>query len=206
MLCRRQSATKERADRLKHFEEESLRLDRTQAVLVVIDVQEKLLPVIHGGDEVARNIERLIRGCHLLDVPAVVTEQYVKGLGPTIEPLRSALAETGGYHPIEKSCFSAQGCELFASRLATLERRQVVVAGIETHVCVYQTVGDLLRAGFDVTIVGDAVSSRTERNRDLALQRMVADGAKLSTTEMALFELTKVSGTDEFKSISRLVR
>lgn len=183
-----------------------MRLNRNNAVLVVIDVQEKLLPVIDGGDDVVRNIERLVRGCHILGVPTMLTEQYVKGLGPTVEPLRTALAEGAGYKPIEKSCFSAQGCEPFVAQLTALERKQVLVAGIETHVCVYQTVTDLLRAGFAVTIVADAVSSRTGRNRDIALQRMVADGAKLSSTEMALFELTVVSGTDEFKAISRLVK
>lgn len=183
-----------------------MRLNRTNAVLVVIDVQEKLLPVIDEGEEVVRNIERLIRGCHILGVPSLVTEQYVKGLGPTVEPLRTALAEGSGYKPIEKTCFSAQGCEPFVAQLATLERKQVLIAGIETHVCVYQTVTDLLRAGFAVTILADAVSSRTPRNRNIALQRMVADGAKLSSTEMALFELTVVSGTEEFKAISRLVK
>lgn len=183
-----------------------MRLNRTNAVLVVIDVQEKLLPVIEEGDEVARNIERLVRGCHLLGVPTLLTEQYVKGLGPTAELLRTALMDGPGYKPIEKNCFSAQGCEPFMAQLATLERKQVLVAGVETHVCVYQTVSDLLRGGFAVTIVADAVSSRTVRNRNIALQRMVADGAKLSSTEMALFELTVVSGTEEFKAISRLIK
>lgn len=183
-----------------------VRLDRNRAVLVVIDVQEKLLPVITGGDELVRNTERLVRGCHILGVPTIVTEQYVKGLGPTAEPLRAVLAETVGYRPIEKNCFSAHGCDPFVAQLSALERKQILLAGIETHVCVYQTASDLLRNGFAVTIIADAVSSRTERNRDIALQRLVSDGAKISSAEMALFELTTVSGTDEFKAISRLVK
>lgn len=171
------------------------RLDRSNAVLFVIDVQEKLMPVISNHEAIARNIERLIRGAKILGVPIVVTEQYVKGLGHTIEPLRKALA--GDYQPIEKACFSGY---------RPLDRKQVIVAGIETHVCVYQTVSDLLANGYEVTIVGDAVSSRSEENKDIALRRMLADGAKLSSTEMALFELTVVSGTDEFRAISKLVK
>jgi len=182
------------------------KLDRAKAVLVVIDVQEKLMPVIDGADEVVRNVERLIRGAHVLGIPAIVTEQYVKGLGPTVELLRHALEETSGYRPLEKSCFSAHGCEPFAAQLAALERSQVIVAGVEAHVCVYQTVRDLLSIGMQVTIAADAVSSRTQANKEIALRRMVSEGVTLSSTEMALFELTVVSGTDEFRAISRLVK
>ena len=158
------------------------------------------MPVIHERAEVERNIERLIRGAHVLGVPVVVTEQYVKGLGPTVAPLRAALEETGGYRPIEKDCFSAQRC------LPALERRQVLLAGVETHVCVYQTAIDLLAAGVGVWIVADAVSSRTPRNRDIALGRLVSEGAKSSSTEMALFEMLGVAGTEEFRAISKLVK
>ena len=182
------------------------KLERANAVLVVIDVQEKLMPVIDGAKEVLRNVDRLIRGAHVLGVPVLVTEQYVKGLGATVEPIRRALDETSGYRPLEKSCFSAQGCEAFAAQLAAFERKQIVIAGVETHVCVYQTVRDLLALGLEVTIAADAVSSRTAQNKDIALRRMAGEGAKLSSTEMALFELTAVSGTDEFRAISRLVK
>jgi len=183
------------------------RLLRGDSLLLLIDLQEKLMPVIDRHDDVAKNVERLIRGCHLLDaIPIVVTEQYVKGLGPTIEPLRNALAETAGYQPVEKSCFSAQGCGEFVAAMRMLKKKQIIVAGIETHVCVYQTVSDLLAAGYDVTIVADAMSSRTAENRDIAIRRMVADGAHLTSTEMALFELTVNSGTDEFKAIAKLVK
>lgn len=183
-----------------------MRLDRDNAVLVVIDVQERLMPVIDRGDAVIRNVERLVRGFHVLRVPAMLTEQYVKGLGPTVEPVRAAFEETSGYNPLEKACFSAHGCEAFAAQLAALDRKEIVVCGVETHVCVYQTVRDLLAAGLAVTIVADAVSSRTPENRDVALRRMVSDGAKLSSTEMALFELAVTSGTDEFRAISKLVK
>jgi nicotinamidase-related amidase len=183
------------------------RLLRSESLLLIIDVQEKLMPVIDRNAEIAANIERLIRGCHLLDtIPILVTEQYVKGLGPTIEPLRVALEETAGYQPVEKSCFSAQGCGEFVAAMRILKKKQIIVAGVETHVCVYQTVTDLLAAGHDVTIVADAMSSRSAENRDIAIRRMVAEGAHLSSTEMALFELTVNSGTDEFRSIAKLVK
>ena len=160
------------------------------------------MPVIHERVAVERNIERLIRGAHVLGVPVIVTEQYVKGLGATVEPLRAALEETGGYRPIEKDCFSAQGCAAFAA----LDRRQALIAGVEAHVCVYQTALDLLGAGWNVWIAADAVSSRTPRNRDIALQRLVSEGAKLSSTEMALFELLVAAGTEEFRAVAKLVK
>lgn len=183
-----------------------MRLDRHNAVLVVIDVQEKLMRVIDRADDVVRNVDRLVRGCHVMGVPAILTEQYVRGLGGTVPAVRTAFEETFGYRPIEKSCFSAYGCEPFAAQLGALERRQVIVAGVETHVCVWQTVRDLLGQGLQVTIAADAVSSRSSENKDIALRRMTAEGVKLSSTEMVLFELAVVSGTDEFRAISRLVK
>jgi len=183
-----------------------MRLERHNAVLVVIDVQEKLMPVIDRADSVVRNVERLVRGCHVVGVPALLSEQYVKGLGPTVDPVRAAFEETAGYRPLEKTCFSAHGCDAFAAQLAALDRRQILICGVETHVCVYQTVRDLLSSGLSVTIVADAVSSRTAENKEIALRRMLADGAQLSSTEMALFELTVTSGTDEFRAISKLVK
>jgi Amidases related to nicotinamidase len=182
------------------------RLDRNKAVLVVIDVQEKLVRVIHEHDEVEKNIERLIRGSRVLGVPVLVTEQYRKGLGATTELLARAFEETGGFDPIEKMCFSSWGCAAFAEKLKASGRREVILCGIEAHVCVYQTALDLLRGGFEVTLVADAVSSRTPRNRRIAIERMMLEGAKLSTTEMALFEMTVESGTEEFKSISKIVK
>ncbi len=183
-----------------------MKLQRENAVLVVIDVQEKLMPVIDRSSEVILNIERLVRGCHILGVPTILTEQYVKGLGATVEPVRRAFEETSGYAPIEKSCFSAYGCEEFSARLASLGRNQILIAGVETLVCVYQTVEDLLARYLAVSVIVDAVSSRTAQNREIALQRLASDGAKLSSTEMALFELTVAAGTDEFRAISRLIK
>lgn len=182
------------------------RLNRSDAFLLVIDVQQNLMPVIHGAPEVERNIDRLVRGCNALGVPVIVTEQYVKGLGATATIVRKALEESGVYKPIEKMCFSAHGCAEFSQVLRELARTQVIVCGIETHICVYQTVTDLLAAGYEVTLIADALSSRTAENKEIALRRMQSEGAKLSSTEMALFELLVISGTDEFRAVSRLVK
>ena len=171
------------------------RLDRSTAILVIVDVQERLMPVISNREQIEANIVRLIRGCQILGVPILVTEQYVKGLGHTVEAVRNALGDA--YAPIEKTCFSGY---------RDLDQRQVIVAGVEAHVCVYQTVADLLANGYEVTIVADAVSSRTIENKEIALRRMMSDGARLSSTEMALFELTVASATDEFRAISKLVK
>ncbi len=164
------------------------------------------MPVIDSADDVLRNVERLIRGCHILGIPVILTEQYPKGLGATVPAVRQALEESGGYKPIEKSCFSAHGCAGFEEELEALERTQVLVCGVETHVCVYQTAMDLLRDEYDVTIVADAVSSRTPQNKAIALERLATEGVKLSSTEMALFELLGASGTEEFKAVSKLVK
>lgn len=183
-----------------------MKLDRQNAVVVVIDVQERLMPVIDRGDGVLRNIDRLVRGCHVLGVPALLTEQYVKGLGSTVPVVRQAFEQTSGYRPLEKMTFSAMRLDAFAAQLAALERKQILLAGVETHVCVYQTARDLIVAGFSVTLVADALSSRTQENKDVALRRMQADGARLSSTEMALFDLVGTSGTDEFRAIVKIVK
>jgi nicotinamidase-related amidase len=182
------------------------RLQREKSVLVIIDVQERLMPAIDRHQELEANVDRLVRGTYLLGVPSLLTEQYVRGLGETVEPIRRAFAETFGFHPIEKSCFSSLGCAPFEAKLRELDRSQVLLAGVEAHVCVYQTAADLLEAGFEVHLVADAVSSRWPENKEIALRRLVSDGVKLTSTEMALFELLVTSGTDEFRAISKLVK
>jgi isochorismate hydrolase len=182
------------------------RLHRADAFFIVIDVQLKLMPVISEREMVERNIERLVRGTRIVDIPAILTEQYVQGLGATVPIIRRAFEETSGYVPIEKSCFSGYSCAEFVTATRNLHRKQAIVAGVEAHVCVYQTVSDLIANGYDVTIIADAISSRTQANKEIAIRRMVADGARLSSTEMALFELTVNSGTDEFREMSRLVK
>jgi nicotinamidase-related amidase len=178
----------------------ALRADTT--VLLVVDVQEKLLPAIHEGERVLENARRITSAAALLGVPTLVTEQYPAGLGPTCAGLRECLA---GIPVVEKTRFSA--CvPAIADRLAQLGRAAVVVAGIEAHVCVQQSVLDLLRLGYLPCLCADAVSSRRPLDRDTAIERMRQAGAVVTTTESVIFELTGEAGTDLFKRILKIVK
>jgi nicotinamidase-related amidase len=183
-----------------------MKLDRSKTALIIIDVQERLLPVIHEAAAVTKNIERLVRGCQVLGIPIFVSEQYVRGLGATVPELRRALDETPETRVFEKLTFSAVVLDSFSSALLQSGRSQLLVSGIETHVCVHQTVQDLLTQDFEVSVVADAVSSRTAENKDIALRRMISDGVTLTSTEMALFELLQIAGTEEFRAISALIK
>ncbi len=176
-------------------------LSASTSVLLVVDVQEKLIPLIPQHQRIVWNIQRLLQAAEVLDVPALGTEQYPKGLGPTVEPLRQRL----GPMP-EKLSFSCVGCEPFLQQLDIETRWQVVAVGIETHVCVQQTVLDLLARGFDLFVVVDAVGARGELDHLTALRRMESAGATLTTAESVMFEWCQQAGTPQFKQISQLVR
>jgi nicotinamidase-related amidase len=191
-------------------------LGRNDATLVVIDVQERLLPSIHEPDRLVEQIVRLIRGFRILSAPLIVTEQYRKGLGPTDGRIVEALSgnESLGeaklpplpFAPIEKMTFSCAGHAPFNQALASLRRRQVLLCGIESHVCVLQTALHLREQGFEVYLAADAVSSRRPRNVEIALRRMEQDGVKLTSVETAVFEMLEACGTPEFRSWSRVIR
>lgn len=178
-------------------------LQADDTALIVIDVQGKLATLMHEKETLFQNLARLIRGAQLLQIPIVLTEQYPQGLGETAPEIKSLLPDV---QPITKMSFSCCGAETFINSLEELDRKQLLVAGIESHICVYQTVSDLLDAGYEVEVVADAVSSRTAENRQLGLSRMYDMGARLTSTEMALFELLRVAGTPTFKEISKLVK
>jgi len=167
----------------------------------VIDVQERLLPAITDGQRVAWNIRRLIDGARVLGVDTLATEQYPKGLGETV-PL---LAKRLGQIP-SKLMFSCRECSDLFRTLAEGGRYKVLVVGIESHVCVQQSVLDLMAEGFRVYIAVDAVGSRSPIDYETALRRMESAGATLTTTEAALFEWCEIAGSDTFKQISQLVR
>lgn len=175
-----------------------------ESVLVVVDVQERLLPAIHDAPRVVRNVTTLLTGAGLLGVPVIVTEQYPRGLGSTVESVRAALP--AGTPTLEKITFACTGEPAFNDALAALGRRQIVVCGTEAHVCVLQTVLGLRQAGRAVHLVADAVSSRTPDNHAAAVQRMSAAGVPVVTTEMVLFEWMERAGTPQFKAVSALVR
>jgi nicotinamidase-related amidase len=170
-------------------------------VLVVVDVQEKLMPLILGRQRILWNLRRLLEGAGALGVKALATEQYPQGLGPTVSELAGRLGDIPS-----KTAFSCAGCGPFAQRLQASGASKVLVAGIEAHVCVQQTVLDLAAEGYRVFVPVDAVGSRYKIDYETALRRMESAGATLTTTESALFEWCAVSGTPEFKKISALVR
>ncbi|MBD3335328.1 MAG: isochorismatase family protein [Candidatus Eisenbacteria bacterium] len=178
-------------------------LDSSRSVLVVIDVQEKLLPHIHRREDVVRSIVRLIEGCRILDVPVLATEQYTRGLGPTDPAVRDALREAP---LLEKMSFACQDHEPFAAALRETGRRQVLLCGIEAHVCVYQTALGLKEDGFGVHVAGDAVSSRFPRNIELALMRFQQEGIRITSVESAVFEMLKLCGTDPFKAWLKVLK
>lgn len=180
-----------------------MRVKVEESVGLIIDIQEKLFPHISEHDQLARNAEILISGLKILEVPIIVTEQYVKGLGPTISPLALLLNDN---QSIEKMSFSCCDEQLFINRIEKLDKKVIIIAGIEAHVCVLQTVIDLLEKGYTVVVIEDCISSRSLNNKNIAIERMRQEGAIISSYESILFELTKVSGTDKFKAISKLVK
>jgi nicotinamidase-related amidase len=169
--------------------------------LVVVDVQEKLMPLIAGAKRIIWNLRRLLDGAEAVSLRVLATEQYPQGLGPTVPELAKRLG-----HVPSKSTFSCAGCEPFAARLAELQVDKIMVCGIEAHVCVQQTVLDLLSCGYRLYVPVDAVGSRYGIDYETGLRRMESAGATLTTTEAALFEWCQESGTPTFKKISALVR
>ena len=185
------------------MKQKPIRLRRAKAGLLVIDIQEKLLPAIFEKERLIRNSSLLIKGAEILGVPIFVTEQYRKGLGLTTPEIASAIA---GFAPVEKVTFSACGAAGLVSTLKSKSITDVLLCGMEAHVCVLQTCLDLVEDGFNVFVVADAISARNPENSRLALNRMSGAGALIMSTEMALFELLERAATEEFKQILSLVR
>ena len=183
-------------------EEYTKMLDRNHAVLVVVDVQGSLAQLMHDKQALFANLKSVIRGMRALKIPVLWAEQNPRGLGPTVAQIADELE---GLTPIAKHSFSCWPNEEFASALEAADRRQVVIAGIEAHVCVYQTALDLMTAGYAPVVVADAVSSRKPENKALALQNLRDAGVKITSVEMALFELLKVAEGEIFKKILRIV-
>jgi nicotinamidase-related amidase len=181
----------------------SLRIARSKAGLVVVDIQERLLPAMHERERVLQNALRLVKGAGVLNLPVLVTEQYPRGIGRTVSELAEAIPE---FSSMEKTAFSCCGAKKFVPSLASKNVRDVVLCGIEAHVCVCQTALDLLDQGFGVFVVADAISSRTQENCHTGIERMRDAGATIVSTEMILFELLEEAGTDQFKKILELIK
>ena len=180
-----------------------MRIKKENSIGVVIDIQSRLYPIIQGNEEITRNNRILIRGLQVLNIPIVVTQQYTKGLGETIPEIAEVLGE---YEHIEKMAFSCCDEPRFNEDLALASKMYVIVTGIEAHVCVMQTVNDLIGQGYIPVVVEDCIGSRKPNDKQMAVERMRQAGAIITTYESILFELLKYSGTPEFKEISKLVK
>ncbi|MBQ4889817.1 MULTISPECIES: hydrolase [Shewanella] len=179
-------------------------LTSEKSVLVIIDVQGKLAQIMQQSSQLHQQLETLIQGAQLFDIPILWVEQLPDKLGSTTESLASLLTKTT--QAIPKSHFSAWHCHEFQQQLARLNRNNIILAGIETHVCVYQTCQDLLANRYQVHVVADAVSSRSQDNKQLGLQMMQQKGAFLTNTESCLFELQHQATGERFKALLKLIK
>jgi len=178
-------------------------LDRNDTIFVAIDFQEKLMPVMSNLEKLEATAAKLARGMKELGIPAIVTQQYTKGIGETVPAIAEAI---GAFEPVEKTSFSCLGCPDFVERLEAAGKKNVVVCGIEAHICVQQTVLELLERGYHVHLVVDCISSRDEMNKMWAISRMGEAGAQITTYEAVLYELLQNSKADGFKAISKIVK
>ena len=173
------------------------------AVLVVVDVQGKLATLMHEKETLFKNIVKMIKGAQVLEIPIIWNEQLPDKLGPTIPEIKKLLQNN---QPLVKSSFSCCGNDRFMMELEKSKRRQILLAGMETHVCVYQTALELLMGGYHVYLIADAVSSRKLEDKQIAIQAMINAGAKISSVEMALFEMLQKAEGDRFKKIIEIVK
>ena len=178
-------------------------LDIQTCSLVVVDVQGKLVELMYDRQNLFRNIAILIKAAKILDIPILWSQQCPEALGPTVPRIARLLAGNG---PINKSSFSCCGEERFNNKLRSLSRQQVLLCGIEAHICIYQTALDLLKAGYNVNVIVDAVSSRTPENKQTAISRMQTEGVSIANTEMVLFELLRTAEHPQFKQIAKLIK
>ncbi|MBP1927163.1 nicotinamidase-related amidase [Sedimentibacter acidaminivorans] len=177
-------------------------LHREEAILLIIDIQEKLMPAINKGEKIISNNGILIETAKNMDIPILVTEQYPKGLGKTVEELDEKLESAVKF---SKMVFSSCSNEVL-DHIQSIKRKKVIITGAEAHVCVFQTVRDLLKQGYYVFVAEDAVGSRTRENYDNAIALMREMGAVITNTETIVFDLLKESGTPEFKTLMKLIK
>jgi nicotinamidase-related amidase len=195
------------------------RIKRNEAILTVIDLQERLIPAMHEGETLTERSAKFIQGCRILGTPVLATQQYTRGLGATVAAIAAALtdplpADKNGegavpateFIPVEKTSFSAMGEPEFVRRLKAAGKKSILLCGVEAHVCVLQSALDMLAEGFDVFFVSDLISSRRHCDSEAAFRRMAAAGAVETTYESALFELLEGAGEKGFKQISGLVK
>jgi len=178
-------------------------LDAKRSCLIVVDVQGKLAQLMHDKETLFKNIQILIKAAKILNIPIIWCEQVPAALGPTLPQIAELLA---GCEPIAKSSFNCCANEKFNDVLKVINRKQIILCGIEAHICIYQTTIELLQKDFQVDVIVDAVSSRTPDNKQIAIERMNTEGANISCLEMALFELLKTAEHPNFKQIAQLIK
>jgi len=181
-----------------------MRVHQNTSAGLIIDIQERLFPHINQNELLEQNTIKLIEGLKILNIPILITEQYTKGLGTTISNIKNSLGNE--YNPVEKSEFSCYDCKPFVEVLEIIGKKNIIIAGIESHVCVLQTSLDLMQNGFIPIIIEDCISSRNPNDKKWAIDRIQRTGGVISTYESILFELCRVSGTSQFKQISKLVK
>jgi len=179
-----------------------VRVQRESAAVLLVDVQERLMPAIGGKEEVERRLVAFLEGAKVLGLPMVWAEQYVKGLGPTIQ----SVAAVASGAPVEKLSFSCYAAPKVSEQLRRIGPETVLVVGIEAHVCVFQSCMDLLADGYQPVLVVDCTGSRHAQDKECALRRLEQAGVVLTTVESVLFELLGRAGTEEFRAISRIVK
>lgn len=178
-------------------------LDKDNAALVIIDIQDRLAVTMKTKEEVINNCLHLIELSKMINMPIIVTEQYPKGLGQTVKEIREALP---AYKPIEKLTFSCCEEPAFMNEIRHLKKRNIILAGMETHICVLQTCVGLLKEGFKVHLVQDGACSRAKKNWKTGVEFMRDAGAVITCTETVLFQLLKIAGTEEFKAVSKRIK
>lgn len=178
-------------------------ISRENAALIVVDVQEKLFPLISGKERVLENIRRLIQFARIIGLPIVLTEQYPKGLGSTLREIKDLVPDV---QPIEKIEFSCFGSKEFKETIKLLNAETLIIVGIETHICIMQTAIEGLKEGFKVCVVNDATSSRNLEDKEVAVERLRDNGVIVASTEMLIYELLKKAGTQEFRETLKIIK
>lgn len=178
-------------------------LKRENTAFVLIDVQGKLAEIVHESKQMMKNLQILIEAMKILEIPIIWVEQYPEGLGPTSKELADLLTD---YQPIRKMTFDACKTEQFVQAVKETGKTHMLVAGIETHICVYQTAYGLKQLGYDVEVVQNGVSSRRLEDKEVGLEKMKSAGILVTCVETAIYELLEVAGTEQFKKILKLVK
>lgn len=180
------------------------RLNRDDTILVMVDIQQRFVPHIHGIDELLANGSKIVKGCMILGVPVMVTEQYPQGLGATVAHIKGAVG--ANFAPFEKTAFSIFDDSAISRAIKDYGRKNILICGIEAHICVIKSVLDGLDAGYNMHWITDVISSRTEKNAAAATRRAIQCGAFSSSTEMALFQLMESKNDTAFQEISKMIR